>query len=753
MEDTNQSYQDSEQEETSEAQREKKSVKYWLKWISAAKESAKRHWDDSREAWEEYKHERDKAVDDDDKPKACYPIYYSSVKHLEAAYYSKTPKTRAKRRFDIDDAVANTAAFICHRLGEHLIDSVDFDEIMEDAVGDLIHADKACLQVMYEKAEKPFPVPLQVQQGEDGSLVFFDQDGEEFAGEVIQGPDGRFYYETDAVNGDIKLSPTPYCEVLHTPQARTESEVTEKAYKFWLSEEKAIERFAMSQDGSIDEELVRVLPWKEVKDRKESDDYDSNAYLKQEVPGRYLEGWEIYCKETKSRYWVAEGYHEFLDERDDELQLREFFPSTPFIIANKPNDSLYPVPTYQRLKSTVRQLHKLYARLFDLIDKARRRAIVDGSNPEVLQVFSEVDEGEFIIIQNLQKLIEGTGDLRSLVQYLPVQELVQCITELSQLTQVFKDNFNEWFGVPDIIRGVSDPIETATAGQIQAAAAHDRFKKSKKAVERMARDAIELMLDLALKVWTDDKIARVVGLQFAPEHQQYFAQGLQFLRDDQERFIRIDIETDSTTFMDEQRELARRQALSQLITQGLATLGSMENQEYAPLILEMLLANVSGMGGSEEYEEQIKQAVSQVLQKKQQEGQNPQQEPNADMMKQQIEQQKLQLQVQRDQVEAQIKMRELSQKEMKMQMDAQVQQSKSAIEQVKAQIEGAMAQFAMQIEERMTQLEELKTMLSAQEMVAEESRLAKQVEGEIASSLIEASKPTPQAPSVSVNIG
>jgi hypothetical protein len=703
--------------ETEDGAGQKSTLSYWHRFIPAAKKAAKRHWDDARAAWLEYTNDLESGAADKRKRSCTCPIYFSSTKHIESAYYGQTPKTRSRRRFDIDDPIALTMAFVTDRLGEQLIDGFDFDGVMEAGVGDFVHADKTSMQLIYKPGSSKKRVPL--SQGPDGAL-YAEGANEPYDGEPSQDEQGVYHEIESAEDGEISLSPLCFDEVVHTPDAKTWAEIRDMAFKFCMPYEEACQKFCIGDDGQIDHEKAKKLPWKTNKDYAAEDETERS-----DAPGKYLEAWECYCLDTRKVYFVCEGHKDgFLREpADDPYGLKHFFPCAPFIIGSKPPKSLYPVPVFVHLEPTLRALDDCYNRVFDLVEKCRRKAAVSAEHPELLALFNT--DKDWVSVANMGALLEK-GGLEGLVQFLPVKELVESIGELQQLKEAFKADINEWFGVPDIIRGVGDPVETAKSAAIQTQSAHDRFKKNKRAVQRLARDGIEMMVDLALKVWTDQKIATVTGIEFAPpEHKQRFPEALARLRNDKERIVRVDIETDSTTFMDEAAELEKRNAIAKVLTDGLGLIGRMENPQFAGVALRMLLSVLSGVGGSNDFEDGVKQSVKELTEAKNQPP--PQEPPDPKMME-------VRLKAQAMQTDAVIKMREADRKDFEMQLKAQEAQSKLMQAQSKAQADALAAQVnqaLLAIEQFRALLEERKVNAAEAEMIAEETRLAQEADTDL----------------------
>jgi hypothetical protein len=568
------------------------------------------------------------------------------------------------------------------------------------ARGDFIHADKATVQVVYDAQVKKERVAL--TPTEDGGY-YEDGADQPFDGEVLEDPEtGEAFYEREvAENQEIRLVPICFDEVLHTPEAKSQDEIRDIAYRFSMSKDECIERYG--------EEKCKNLPWKQLKDSEE----EGRRERREDTAELYIEGWEIWCKRSRKVYVVIESHAEFLDVREDLYGLRNFFPSPAFIIGSKPPKSLYPRPAYVHLSQTIDQLHMSYARVFELIQGVRRRALVDGANPDLLVALNSLDSGEYIAVQNLQQIVEK-GGLANMILYLPVQELVSAVNELLQLRQVFDDLFSQWFGVPDILRGVSDPQETAEAQGLKAGSAHDRFRCQKRQIAQLARDAVEMMLDLALQVFDDQKIASICGYQYLdPEDQQRFPDALALLRNDEERIIRLDIETDSTSFMDERLRQERRNVAAQAVMGGLKEVAAMAQNSpgLAAVAMQAVSYSLDGLEGGREFEDEFKQNVQGLVQQMMN---PPQQPPPPDY----------------EQMKLQVKTQELQLKQMELQMKQMTAQREQDRLDFQAQMQAQDEAHQRSIEERMVAVAEFNSQIGAQEAVVEENRL-----------MIEATKP------------
>lgn len=728
-----------------EAEGEVRSLSYWLKWIAAAKKAAERYTRDGKDAYKEF--EKDVINRDENTPlqeRVVYPIYWSMCDTVLSAYYARQPKIITAREFEINDDVANTGALIIERLGKYHLRSSHFSDTMRAITQDYVHTSKSTGQVIYEasNAKAKTRVPVQQAQGAEG-IVYIDSNGNVITDEIKQDQDGLFAeVEVDQVDEStqrIYTSPVPFDEILHTPTAKTNAEISEIAYFFSLTKDEA--------KGKFSEKVILNYPWR--RGERKTDELSGDSMRDgPETADEFMEGWEIYCKKTRKVYFVSQQYpHGFLkDPQEDPYKLREFFPSPAFAISNKPRKNLYPRPAYVHLRPTLQQLHLMYQRVFGLIDSVRRRAIVDGDE-EILALLNAGDQ-EFISARRMQGIVEK-GGLDKMIWYLPVKELVDAIAELNALEDRFKNNAYEWFGVPDILRGQSDPIEALGTQQIKATAAHDRFKIAKMEMQRIARDLIEMMVDLSLQVFSDQKIARICGYDYLPpEDQQRFLPALQFLRNDEERFIRLEIETDSMSFVDEDLKYQRRNMAIQAAVNGVKEVTAMMQQSptMGALAMKAVLLSLENLEDGKQFSDSIKQISNEMNEQAQQPPPEP--PPDYEAQKIQIEQQKLALQRQQMELNAntdQLTLQYKQQIELEK-LAAQARQSEMMIEieSLKVQLQGAQMGSNAQIERTKSdvqtfkvqaeaaakaqelKLQEITKMLEIKEKFLEEARLKQQ---------------------------
>jgi hypothetical protein len=718
----------------------KQSAGYWANWLVASKATAKEHWDVATKAWNEYlladngaKGAADLVVS----PPARFPLFWSSIKNLQPAYYARTPETVAKRMFDTEDHDARVACLILERLSKYSMSQYPIDDAMIHATLDFLIADKATARVFLEEVKEVFTTQVQVLQTSTGEYIDA-QTGEVMPPEAEITFDGVSYTATVTKEELTKVCtdivPIPFSDILHTPNAQSWCDVKTIAFKLWLSRAEFAEKF-----GS--DKLERYSFG-----AKESDNSDSvtKNEAQADTIAKVTEGievWEIWDKPDKKVMYLAKGGVEFLDVLDDPYELRDFFPCAPFIIGTKPPKSLYPTPMFKQLEPMIDQLHRLFTRITKMTSGLRRRGIADKSMTDVIEAINQLDDFEIIGSAHYAQLVEAKAKGADPIWYLPLTELATALNEAQALLAQYKQLFFEISGVPDVVRGVTDARETAAAQQQKGEFYNVRSSWDQHLIQELARKLIEMQCDLAIARMPDSMIWEVCHLaSISPEDQPRIPAALQLLKNDKQRAIRIEIETDSLTFTQNAKKQEEKNLLVQTVMQGLKEVASIGQSSPAFLqpAMAMLLVSLRGVDLGKAYEQQVETAVKGL-----EEMANtppPPPPPDYEGQKVQIQQQKLQLEQMamqmeqtnqalaqsKEQFDQYMRQQEFGLKTQEVQIKASQVAADQQMEGVKVGIAKQLDDLYAQLEGQKVQIEQYRVMMSEKEKLMEERRLDQQ---------------------------
>lgn len=620
-----------------------------------------------------------------------FNILWSNTETLKPTLYARLPRVQVDRRFKDADPIGRTACEIAERAGNYLLETSPFDNVQRLCVQDVLLPGRGCQWINY-RAEL---------SAVDGPMGSDDAEGSEE--ETEEGET-----ELEKIQELVEPIYVAWKDFGHSPK-RTWQEVTRVWRICHMSRKQLVKRFG--------EELGNKLPL----DRKHDDSKDGKTDSIRDTSTIY----EVWDKETKKVCWIHKSEKDYLDESDPPVSLEGFFPCPRPVWANLTNETLIPLPLYTLYQDQAAELDKLTNRIGRFTDGLKLAGVVDASVPELTRLLSPNGTPDNILIPvaNWGALSEK-GGIAGAVQLLPVQEIATTLISLYQAREQVLSVIYQVTGLADIIRGASNPNETATAQSIKGQFASLRIKDMQAEVARFSRDAARIMVEIAVEMFEPETLYQMVqadqfckptpreqkqaqllqqfGMQ-PPKPMEEFMTALRLLRDDKMRSFHVDIETDSTIALDEQQE---KQNVTEFLTafgQFLGNFGriAQEMPAFAPVIGEALMYATRRYKAGRSLENSIEKAVAQMVQ-----AQSQPKPPSPEQVKAQLEQQKTQQQMmlaqQKDQREAQADARELQFKEQEHVQDLQFREREFQMETAQDQQRFAqdMAQDAAMAEQK-----------------------------------------------------
>jgi len=609
----------------------------FTKWEARAGKIVRRYRDDLRSSVS--------AADDT----ARFNILWSNVQTLVPAVFSRLPKADVSRRYADNDPVGRVASLLLERALNYEIEHYpDFRAAMKNAVEDRFLGGRGVAWVRYDPHIASQGVP------EDGFQVTENADMD---GEV---PEAEFI--------DYECAPTDYVHWRDFGHncARTWEEVNQVWRWAYMSKQALVERFG--------EEIARKIPTNQSPEGLTK--YGQSS--KQNDQAKICELWD---RETQKVYWFCEDIPEFLDVRDDPLELEGFFPCAKPLYATTTTDSLIPIPDFVLYQDQANELDILTDRIDGLVKALRVRGIYDASQPALQRLLTEGDNNTLIPTDKWAAFSEK-GGLKGTIDLLPIDAIAATLIQCYQAQAQIKGQIYEITGISDIIRGQTAASETATAQQIKGQYAGLRLRSMQESVALFATDLIRLKAQIICTKFQPQTILQYAAAQqMRPEDQQMIPQALELLQDNPLRAFRVEVAADSLVQLDEQQVKQERTEFIGAFGNFLreAVTAGQQVPELSPMLMEVMKFAVAGFKQAKPIEGTIDAALQQLVQRQAQAAQNPQ--PDPEMMKVQAEQQANQMKMQADAQAAQ----------MKMQSDAQIQQARvqadMEIERMKAQMQ------------------------------------------------------------------
>jgi hypothetical protein len=607
-----------------------------------------------------YRDERD-AIE---MPRMKFNILWSNIQVLFPALYGRQAKPEVSRRYMDQDPVGRLASTMLERVMEYETTQFgDFDAAMSGAVQDRLLPGRGTAWIRYE------PVIVNDRPEVEG----VEQD-ESQVYNTIEDPTERI----DAAHSPIDY--VYWSDFLHSP-ARTWDEVWWVARAVYMTKEEGVKRFGDVFNNVSLTSSNTDMDGKNPLTAKMT--YDKKAMV-----------YEIWNKRTAKVCWIAKGYPQALDERDDPLELEEFFPCPKPLMATTTTGTMIPVPDYCEYEDQAQELDNLTQRIYLLTKACKAVGVFNAEFKELARMFSEGVDNKLFPVTGWAAMSEK-GGLKGAIDMMDTSQIIVTLRELYAAREQVKQSIYEIMGISDILRGSSKAQETLGAQQLKANFGSLRLKSSQGDVAKFATDIFKLKAQVICKFYPPELIVQMSGVMNTPDGQdpQMLQAALEMLSNSTIRDFHIAVEADSLAQIDEQAEKQGAQEAIQAIGLFLREAIPMISQapETLPMASEMLLFLVRRFRAGRGLESAVERAMK-ALQDKADQAAQQQASPPPEM-----------LQMQADQQAEQMRMQAQAQTEqMKMQAQAQIEQGKAQLEmqmhQAKVEAEMQLAQMKADFE-------------------------------------------------------
>lgn len=449
--------------------------KRWIAEINAAMKPEEKFRTRAKEIEERYLDEKDQEQEQlrrGQRRMRRFNILWSNTEILKAALYANDPKPIIERRYRDQDPIGRQAGQVLDRVIRYLIDQTRFSETVKAAVFDATLPGRGVARVRYVPEYGP------PQQGIDGN------------------PFRPVVYE------EAKAEYTHWSDFLTSP-ARNWEQVRWVSFRALMTRNQGVEQF-----GQIFYKVPLTWP-SDDKQARQRGERDTEIFKRAEV-------FEIWDRQTKTVNWLGKDFTAgLLRKVEDPLRLKGFFPCPEPLSFTRTNSDIIPRAEYDLYRDQAEEIDTLTTRINNLIKAIRVAGIYDASNKELQQFLTAV-ENTMTPIENWQGFAEK-GGLKGAVDWLPIDMIVASLVQLAEARERIKQELYEVTGIGDIIRGASDPDETATAQRIKGRFAGLRLQDKQARVASFVRDLIELMAEVVAEHFAPETLKLMTSLQMPDE--------------------------------------------------------------------------------------------------------------------------------------------------------------------------------------------------------------------------------------------
>jgi len=458
----------------------------------------------------------------------AFNVLWANTELLLPAVYNSTPQPDVRRRFRDADPVGKGVSAVLERALSTSIDVYDFDAEAESFVLDMLLVGRGVPRVKYEPSFDPADADKLLSEQVECECVQWD--------DFRRGPGKRW------------------------------NEVPWVAFRHDFTAEMAEKQFGP--------EIAGALKYSEGKDSEQiSEDKQTRELFKT------VEAWEIWDRDQRRVLFIAPSHRDApLLVAADPLRLRQFFPCPRPGYAIKNTRTLVPVPLYRLYEEQAKELDKVSARINKICDALKVRGAYSANLAELAGLF-EADDRQMIPVQNVSEL-SSVGGLDKAIWTLPVDRLIQVLNGLYIARDQIKATIYELTGLSDIVRGATDPNETASAQRIKSQWGSLRLQRLQREAQRTIRDVLRLKAEVIAERFSPQTLEAMTNLDFptAAEKQQLqlaaqtgaplppeaqaslqlpaWEELTAVMQSDELRQYRVDVETDSTVQETVDRDLA-----------------------------------------------------------------------------------------------------------------------------------------------------------------------------------------------------
>lgn len=569
---------------------EEKTCAYWLGELDRS-EKAFKDWDQRCDKIvKRYRDERDRAKEGARK----FNVLWSNIQTLKPAIYSRLPKPVIERRFLERNDAERVAGMALERATCVELETGGFDDAIggkQSAVIDYLLCGRGQIRIRYE---------AEFEEDHAESVESADDPEEDEASEEIEQSETSL---PEVTSERLCVDYVQRRDFRHDP-SRTWPEVRWVAFRIWLQKDEAREKFGKEKADKA--QYINVAAKEEQQDERDRRPVERRAQF-----------WQIWDRPRRMVWVICPDVTDTVfHQQKDPLELRDFYPCPKPLYATMTPDTLIPVPDYIEYQDQAEDLDALSERMALIESAIQVRGFYDASMPEMAQLLQNRAENKLIPIENWAAFVEK-GGFEKTISLMPLDMLVAAYQSLQEAFDQQLKRLYEVTGIADIIRGNTDPDETATAQQKKSNFATLRLKDRQRDVAFFCRDIIRIMVELIATKFSPETIAAMTGLADQnSQDAQFFQQAMQLVSDARMRSFRVDIENQSTVELDAQET---RQAATEFI-EGVGSFiqsagqAAMQMPQLRPLLGQILLWGVRQYRTGREIEGAFEQFVDELTQ-------------------------------------------------------------------------------------------------------------------------------------------
>ena len=537
----------------------------WKDRITKAENAYQNYHDLVKEIRQYYKGEKSKNKDN---------IYWSSIETLKPFLYFKKPEPYVERKQRTTNPVEAVACKILANALKWNLEQFDFDSVIKYMRNDYLLSG---LGLVYEKYCPKFKT---ISTGVMTPDIMEVQEITVKAGEVV---------ETQYIDPEKLIADSEKVGIWE--------DCTWIARKIDMTKREVMEQFDKNDEDLDGEE--------------DSDEKNTIVY-------------EIWDKANRQILYFSKDFNgEMLKVVDDVFGLKDFFPFPRPIMTSCTNNSIIPVPDYSQIKPLLDELDGLTTRTRLIMKAIKVSGCYDSSFSKLEDIFDK--DVTLVSISDFDRLKEA-GGLAGVIDFIPIQQYVVALQALAQRRAELVQAIYEITGVSDVMRGNSDPYETATAVTKKTNFGTLRNQDRQNDMQRFITELLQIKAEIICEQFSEETLAQFAG----DEDPRIVMQAVRLLKQERLRGMVLGIETDST--FNQEAESMKMVESIRVITEMIKSAFDIVSAQ--PLLLglyrQMMGSLVATMPNARQFEKTIEDVFAKV---EQQLAQPKEPQPNPELIK------------------------------------------------------------------------------------------------------------------------
>jgi hypothetical protein len=537
-------------------------------------------------------------------------LFFANIATMKALIFGNMPKAEVDRTFaDANDNSARVAAEILERMLNQDIQDPGkaMCDVFKQAIQDRLLPGMGNARVKYDCKLDVREIPNSGQQE-----IKHPQTGQV----IVEGTPNQT--EEFISNEWVDILYTHWKDILWSP-ARTHAELRWKAFRSYMSKAELQKRFGPEdkEEGQEDESKedeegstpaldIDKIPLNSKGPFGKQTDKAPDT--KQIIP--QAEVWEIWNLSDRKVYWYVENFDQILDYKDDPLQLNQFWPDAPPLIANATTSKYIPKADYAIAQDLYAAVDILQRRISRLTDACKLVGVYDKSNDEIKRLFQEGVENQLIPVDNWAMFAEK-GGLEGSINWLPIKDVVATIEQLQVQQDKKIQQLYDLTGMSDILRGASQQQYTsAEETKTKVTYASVRMQELQNDFATWVSNLQNLKAEIICKHFQPETIMKQSNIMMTADAQSAQA-AIAFMQRDDSIMFRVRVQPETMAMADyAQMKADRTEFLGAISTFMQSASPLMQADAGAtPILLKLLQWGLAGFKGAQEIQGVLDQAI------------------------------------------------------------------------------------------------------------------------------------------------